>query len=933
MEIKEVTTSSPLTRDDISVFYEKRRPPEFSALNVSSMAEAAFDGLPSSNMTQPEFLEHLSQVAQTFMTSSTAGGYIAGAIQDDLMNLEAQDSYHNQRVIDTTSGEDVPNPHTLIAELPDVVTIKHNGKWITIDKEATSAPVSKTGAGAGAGIVSKIAASVIPPKSYLDIPEPLSFTQTVAHGSNLIHHLTGKPHNLYHEKFLNFVSCHGTRIDELYGSGPATVRKTRAKGKTVAWTYVLRDTKKRRFESERAMWMRVAIGIQAQILVSPEDATEETWGDIKTTFLNGLTGKSMHATPTLFNAGTKLPMYSSCFLGGVKDSLKDILREACELAYNSKYGGGNGHNLSKLRISGSPIASTGGHSNGPLPFAKVYAAVLSAVDQGGGKRKGVVTFYLEPWHGWAFEFAAMRNNRATVDGGARRIHTCTHAFYMPNCFFRAVEEDDEWPLIDPGSFREGRNLVDLYGKELEEELTWLKRNGKATLIIKARDLMQHICSQISETGGPFILNKDRCNELSNHRHLGTLTTSNLCTEIVQYCQPGENAVCTLANIVAGAFVRQSVWEMKDTERRNYMISNPVENMNWEDLEETIRSLCRNLHKCIDGGFYATPGAKMTTIRDRSIAIGVQGLADCFAKLGLPYISSLAREVDVLIHASIYYWSLDEGLNEAKRRGYGYPSYDGSPLSQGLLHPDLVFAEDPLNAVAGVHDDKLAKAPWLNWKGLRAKLEESSTGPIGSLYVANMPTGTTSILADQGNAETVDPFKALLMARNLLAGNFTMIPATLEKALEYEGKSLDDIYRQLVLNQGRLSEEAALKLGLSSHLASCFQTVFDIKVPEILKAQAARLPYIDQSSSQNVHMAHSSPKRVWKMLMHGYRLGLKTIMYYCRDKPSAMPPLLGLEEEEEDPVEVPPSPSGLFPGLETRSLRPSSKTETDCLMCQ
>lgn len=930
------------TIKDFKEYLHSQLPIADASLNIDAIAKDAYDGLPSRVMTKKEFFTHLSDTAQKYVLNSSSAAYLSGSLERRYQNFVAWDAFENQVVKPQAS---TTNPHALIDGLPETLQIMTDSGWATVhNNDLKEEDIT--------AVVEDVEAWR-PDLSYFESPDRLSYDQIMELGQRLVNHVSGESFNIFSAKYLEFYYRHTAALNAIYATAPDPKPAKQIKVRSLEHTYLLRDSQKRVFESEKAMWFRVSVGIISQqidgeTLAAMDDPGHPLWKDLIYGFEAGLELKLMNASPTLFNAGLKLNMYSSCFLGEVKDDLIDIMREATDLALNSKFGGGNGHSLSRLRVAGSPIKSTGGQSNGPLSFAKIYEAVLAAVDQGGGKRKGVVTMYLEPWHAWIYQFAALRSKR---DPQYVRIHGVTTAIWAPGVFYRRARLKLPWPVFDPAVFREGRHLVDLHGKDFEEELEWLEANNKAMLTVNAYELMMFICQQMVESGGPFMLNKDLCNALSNHRHLGTIVCSNLCTEIIEKCHPGKNAVCNLANIVASAFVKQNVWAADVTPAaREALIADPMNNIDWVGLEGAVRYLVRCLHRVIDGNFYPTEGAREINEQDRPIAIGIQGLADLFAQLGIPFVSAEctaldsyrgkdkaerlaaaraadpARAVDKVFFASLYYWALDEALNEADRRGRGYKSYPGSPLSEGLLHPDLFFAEDPMVAVPAVHQDQFAKAPWLLWDVLRAKLDASSTGPIGSLFIAMMPTGTTSIIGDQACSETTDPYKALFMSREVLAGSFTVSPTTFDQALKAEGSSLDAVYKDLAKNAGSLTADTARRLGLSDCLFHVFQTVFDIRVPHVIHAVSQRMAYIDQSCSQNIHMKDAVPKRVFKMLMDGFDKKLKTLTYYLRTKPAKMPPLLGMDVEEDAPTTIATLP--LMPdGPVCR------RDDPECLACQ
>jgi len=628
-------------------------------------------------------------------------------------------------------------------------------------------------------------------------------------------------------------------------------------------------------ERPQHMLMRVSIGIHHNDIekaLKTYDLMSEGW--------------FTHATPTLFNSGTPKPQMSSCFLLTMQDdSLDGIYDTLKQCALISKSAGGIGLSIHQIRSKGSYIKGTNGYSNGLVPMLRVFNDTARYVDQGGGKRKGSIAIYLEPWHPDIFEFLDLRKNHGKEEMRARDLF---YALWTPDLFMQRVEDNAEWSLFCPN---ECPDLHDSYGKEFEALYTKYESEGRARKTIKARELWDAVTQSQIETGTPYMLYKDACNIKSNQKNLGTIRSSNLCTEIVEYTAPDEVAVCNLASIALPKFV--------DMENGNF---------DHEKLYEVTYHATGNLNRVIDVNYYPVKEAENSNMRHRPIGLGVQGLADTFAMLKMPFDSDQARVLNRDIFETIYYAACSASLDLAKQDG-AYSSFAGSPASQGLLQPDLWGVTE--------HSGR-----W-NWDSLKSEIMEH--GMRNSLLVAPMPTASTSQIL--GNNECFEAFTSNLYLRRVLSGEFIVLNKHLVRDLIDRNLWSLEIKDQILLNKGSVQNID----GIPDDIKALYKTTWEISQKVIIQLAADRGAYIDQSQSLNIHMIDANPAKVTSMHFYGWRLGLKTGMYYLRTKAATDAIQFTVEQKASDETV-----SGLANRAEDvnsmDAIACSLDAPDDCLMC-
>lgn len=578
-------------------------------------------------------------------------------------------------------------------------------------------------------------------------------------------------------------------------------------------------------ERPQHMLMRVAIGIHGDDIPS----ALETYDLLSQ-------GYFTHATPTLFNAGTPKPQMSSCFLLDMKDDSLDGIYDTLKMcAQISKSAGGLGLAIHKVRAKGSYIRGTNGTSNGIVPMLRVFNNTVRYVDQGGGKRKGALAVYLEPWHADIFDFLQMRKNHGAEEMRARDLF---YALWIPDLFMKRVEEDAEWTLMCPD---ECPGLDEVYGDEFEALYTKYEAQGKGRETVRARTLWEEVIGAQIEAGTPYMLYKDSVNRKSNQKNIGIIRSSNLCTEIVEHTDPDEVAVCNLASVALQKFA--------DRETGKY---------DHEALFHVVYHVVRNLNKVIDQNYYPVNEAKASNLRHRPVGLGVQGLADTFALLGMPFESDDARRLNKEIFETMYFAAVTSSKDLAKEQG-PYETFAGSPASEGVLQFDLW----------GVKPDS---GRW-DWKALKAEVVEH--GLRNSLLVAPMPTASTSQIL--GNNECFEPFTSNLYTRRTLSGEFVVINKHLVRDLVELGLWNEDVKEQIVLSNGSIQHIGALP----ERIRELYKTVWEIKQKTIIDLAADRGAFIDQSQSLNIHMTEPNFAKISSMHFHGWRRGLKTGMYYLR----------------------------------------------------
>ncbi len=582
-------------------------------------------------------------------------------------------------------------------------------------------------------------------------------------------------------------------------------------------------------ERPQQMLMRVAIGIHKDDI----ESAINTYELMSQKFFT-------HATPTLFNAGTPKPQMSSCFLLTMKeDSIDGIYDTLKQCAKISQSAGGIGLSIHDVRATGSYIRGTNGVSNGIVPMLRVFNDTARYVDQGGGKRKGSFAIYLEPWHADVFDFLDLRKNHGKEEMRARDLF---FALWTPDLFMKRVKENGQWTLMCPN---ECPGLADAYGKDFEKLYTKYEKQGKGRKTIPARELWSHVVESQIETGTPYMLYKDACNEKSNQKNLGTIRSSNLCTEILEYTAPDEVAVCNLASIALPMFI--------DEEKNTF---------DHEKLYNITKAITRNLNKVIDRNYYPVAEAKNSNMRHRPIGLGVQGLADTFIKLRLPFDSPEAKQLNSDIFETIYFASLTSSCEIAKTEG-AYQSYEGSPISQGIFQFNMW----------GAKEEELS-GRWA-WHELRAMIKEH--GVRNSLLLAPMPTASTSQIL--GNNECFEPYTSNIYTRRVLSGEFVVVNKHLLLDLVQLGLWNDEMKNEIIKANGSIQHIDTIP----DNIKAIYKTVWEIKMKDIIDMSADRGRFIDQSQSLNLFIDQPNSGKITSMHFYAWEKGLKTGMYYLRTK--------------------------------------------------
>jgi len=577
-------------------------------------------------------------------------------------------------------------------------------------------------------------------------------------------------------------------------------------------------------ERPQHMLMRVAIGIHKEDL----DAAIETYDLMSQKWFT-------HATPTLFNAGTPKPQMSSCFLLTTKeDSISGIYDTLSQCAKISQSAGGIGLSIHDVRATGSYIRGTNGTSNGIVPMLRVFNDTARYVDQGGGKRKGSFAIYIEPWHADIFDFLDLKKNHGKEEQRARDLF---YAMWTPDLFMKRVEEGGDWTLMCPD---ECPGLSDAWGDEFEKLYTKYEAEGKGKKTIKAQDLWFKVLESQIETGTPYMLYKDAANSKSNQQNLGTIKSSNLCTEIMEYTAPDEVAVCNLASIALPMFVKDGKFD-------------------FQKLFDITYVATKNLNKIIDNNYYPVPEAKKSNLRHRPIGLGVQGLADAFILMRHPFDSPEAKLLNKQIFETIYYASLTASKDLAKEHG-PYETYAGSPISQGKFQQDLW----------GVEPTDL----W-EWDILREEVLEH--GVRNSLLLAPMPTASTSQIL--GNNECIEPYTSNIYTRRTLSGEFVIVNKHLMRDLVKLNLWNDTLKNKLIASNGSVQEIDEIP----DNLKELYKTAWEISQRVIIDLSADRGAYVDQSQSLNIFMEDANFAKLTSMHFYGWKAGLKTGMYYLRTK--------------------------------------------------
>jgi ribonucleoside-diphosphate reductase alpha chain len=596
--------------------------------------------------------------------------------------------------------------------------------------------------------------------------------------------------------------------------------------KTLEKSYLLKLNNKVA-ERPQHMLMRVAVGIHKddiENVIKTYDLMSERW--------------FTHATPTLFNAGTPKPQMSSCFLLTMRDdSIDGIYDTLKQCAKISQSAGGIGVSIHNVRATGSYIRGTNGTSNGIVPMLRVFNDTARYVDQGGGKRKGSFAVYIEPWHADIFDFLNLKKNHGKEEVRARDLF---YALWISDLFMKRVEASEDWSLFCPN---EAPGLSDCWGDAFEALYVQYEEEGRARKTIPARDLWAAILEAQIETGTPYMLYKDACNGKSNQQNLGTIKSSNLCTEIIEYTSPDEIAVCNLASIALPRYIIDGVFDHNK-------------------LFEVTYQITYNLNKIIDRNYYPVAEAKRSNMRHRPIGIGIQGLADAFILLRFPFESEEAQQLNREIHETIYYAAMTASKDLAKKDGH-YESYPGSPVSKGIFQFDMW----------GV-------TPTERWEWSVLKEEVAKFGIRNSLLLAPMPTASTSQVL--GNNECFEPYTSNIYTRRVLSGDFIIVNKHLLRDLVELGVWNDRLKDKIISANGSVQNIAEVP----DNIKDLYKTVWEIKQKTLIDMAADRGAYICQSQSLNIFMENPSVAKLTSMHFYGWKKGLKTGMYYLRSKAAA-----------------------------------------------
>jgi ribonucleoside-diphosphate reductase alpha subunit len=591
-------------------------------------------------------------------------------------------------------------------------------------------------------------------------------------------------------------------------------------------------------ETPQYMFMRVSIGIHGEDIPSVLDTYDKM-----------SRGMFIHATPTLFNAGTPRPQMSSCFLiANKEDSINGIYGTLTECAQISKWAGGIGMHIHDVRANKSRIRGTNGQSDGIIPMLRVFNATARYVNQA-GRRKGSIAVYLEPWHADILDFLELRLNQGDEEARCRDLFS---ALWIPDLFMKRVEESGNWSLFCPDK---APGLSDTVGEEFEALYTKYEEEGRATATVPAADVWKAILKSQTETGTPYMLYKDACNQKSNQKNLGVIKSSNLCTEILEFTDKDETAVCNLASIALPKYV--------DPETKTF---------DYEKLHEVTKTVTKNLNRVIDRNFYPVETARKSNMRHRPIGLGVQGLADVFILCRHAFDSDEAKEINARIFETMYHAALEASSELAEVDG-PYETFEGSPASQGVLQYDMWEGETKLH---------------YDWDALKERIKEK--GLRNSLLMAPMPTASTAQIL--GNNECFEPYTTNIYLRRTLAGEFVIVNKHLVDDLKEIGLWSKDMKDLMVKAGGSIQNI----VDIPNEIKKLYRTVWEIKMKDVIDMAADRGRFIDQSQSMNLFMESPTMSKLSSMHMYSWKKGLKTGMYYLRSKAKARPIQFSLEPE-------------------------------------
>ncbi|MFL2596476.1 MAG: ribonucleoside-diphosphate reductase subunit alpha [Flavobacteriaceae bacterium] len=719
-----------------------------------------------------------------------------------------------------------------------------------------------------------------------------SFSETMEDMYTYVNPRTGKKAPLLSDEVYNIIKKNADKLD-------SSIIYNRDFGydffgfKTLERSYLMK-LNGQIVERPQHMLMRVSIGIHLNDIKS----ALETYELMSKRYFT-------HATPTLFNSGTPKPQMSSCFLLAMKDdSIDGIYDTLKQTAKISQSAGGIGLSIHNVRATGSYIAGTNGTSNGIVPMLRVFNDTARYVDQGGGKRKGSFAIYVEPWHADIFDFLELKKNHGKEEMRARDLF---YAMWTPDLFMKRVEENAEWTLMCPN---ECPDLYNVHGDEFDKLYLKYESEGRGRKTIKARDLWEKILESQIETGTPYMLYKDSANRKSNQKNLGTIRSSNLCTEILEYTSADEIAVCNLASIALPMFVKDGEFDHQSL------------------FDVTVR-VTKNLNRVIDRNYYPVKEAENSNFRHRPIGLGVQGLADTFIMLRLPFTSEKAKELNQDIFETLYFAAVTASAEEAKKEGT-YETYKGSPMSEGEFQHNLW----------GIKDKELS-GRW-DWVALRKTVKKH--GVRNSLLVAPMPTASTSQIL--GNNECFEPYTSNIYTRRVLSGEFIVVNKHLLEDLVERGLWNEDMKQQLMRNNGSIQNID----GIPDDIKELYRTVWEMSMKDIIDMSRHRGYFIDQSQSLNLFMEGATMAKLTSMHFYGWKSGLKTGMYYLRtksavdaikftlenDKKAKQPEVEAVKKSKslataagEPPVPVEP----LSPNELKEMLSKAKESEDDdCLMC-
>ncbi len=712
-----------------------------------------------------------------------------------------------------------------------------------------------------------------------------SFSQTMNELYNYVNPRTEKKSSLISDEIFKVINENAELLD-------STIIYNRDFGydyfgfKTLERSYLLKINGNVA-ERPQHMLMRVSVGIH------PDDieAAIETYHLMSKKYFT-------HATPTLFNSGTPKPQLSSCFLLSMQDdSIEGIYDTLKQTAKISQSAGGIGLSIHNVRATGSYIAGTNGTSNGIVPMLRVYNDTARYVDQGGGKRKGSFAIYVEPWHADIFDFLELKKNHGKEEMRARDLF---YAMWIPDLFMKRVEENGKWTLMCPN---ECPGLYDCHSDKFDKLYVKYEKEGKGRKTINARELWEKILESQIETGTPYMLYKDAANRKSNQKNLGTIRSSNLCTEIIEYTSKDEIAVCNLASISLPMFVKEGKFDH-------------------QELFEVTKRVIKNLNKVIDRNYYPVKEAENSNMRHRPVGLGVQGLADAFIKLRLPFTSEKAKELNQEIFETLYFASLTSSMEISKIDG-PYDSYKGSPISNGELQHNMWGIED-----------KDLSGRW-DWTSVRKDIKKY--GVRNSLLMAPMPTASTSQIL--GNNECFEPYTSNIYTRRVLSGEFIVVNKHLLNDLVNLGLWDEEMKQELMRANGSIQHIETIPM----EIRNLYKTVWELSMKDIIDMSRHRGYFIDQSQSLNLFMEGATMSKLTSMHFYAWKSGLKTGMYYLRTK-SAVDAIKftvkkKLEEKkitesnkikENTPI-VPVEP--LSPEeLKSMLSKSEQSQDDDCLMC-